>query len=196
LNSRAPACLVTLLSFIVSVKKKPAACEVQGDSLNTFIGWLLTWRIAWYKLTATHRCVKAPVLIAIKRCAATTRRGTMRKRILFWAALFLIVAGVADNLYAYTYAFHNRTGHLIKVIVEVYDGEDRVSEVEAYGSYSFSTGLLLKSWKVEAFLENRWEQVMHNTCDLLPGNHTFSVHADETREPGGRVERNWYSTYQ
>jgi hypothetical protein len=45
-------------------------------------------------------------------------------------------------------------------------------------------------------MDNQWEQVMHNTCDLLPGNHAFSVHADETREPGGRVERNWYSTYQ
>jgi len=120
----------------------------------------------------------------------------MKKGIIIVAALYLFIAGAAEELYAYTYTFHNRTGHFIKVIVEVYDEEDRVSEIETQGSYSVSTGLLLKSWKVEVFLDNRWEQVMHNTCDLLPGNHAFSVHADETKGPAGRVERNWYSTYR
>ena len=120
----------------------------------------------------------------------------MKKGIIIVAALLLLVAGAVGELYAYTYTFHNRTGCLIRLIVEVYDGEDRMSQIEAQRSFSFSTGLLLKSWVVEAFLDNRWEQVMHNTCDLLPGNHTFSVHADETEEPGGRVPRNWYSAYQ
>ena len=158
----------------------------------------LTWKTAWYKLTLACRRLKTPTLIAHDCRGAKTikEEGTIKKRILFVAALLLFVAVAAEEVYAYTYTFHNRTGHLIKVIVEVYDGEDRMSEIEAHGSYSFSTGLLLKSWKVETFLENRWEQVMHNTCDLLPGNHTFSVHADETGEPGGRVPRNWYSTYQ
>jgi hypothetical protein len=29
------------------------------------------------------------------------------------------------------------------------------------------------------------------TCDLLPGNHTFSIYFDEKKDPGGVVARTW-----
>jgi hypothetical protein len=123
------------------------------------------------------------------------KEGTMRKGIIVLATLTLFMAGVKD-LHAYTYTYHNKTCYLIKVIVEVYNGEDRANQVEPNGSLSFSTDLLLKSWKAEAFLDNRWQQVLHLTCDFLPGSHAFSVYVNETTDPGGTVSRNWYSTDQ
>jgi hypothetical protein len=110
--------------------------------------------------------------------------------------LYILVAGVTNDLYAFTYTFHNRTGHLVKVTVELYDGEDATSEIDANKSYTLSTALLLKSWKVEIFQGGGWEPVMNNTCDMLPGNHVYSIHADEKRGPDGTVVRNWRSSYQ
>ena len=119
----------------------------------------------------------------------------MRKGIIVLMTLALFIAGMRD-IYAYTYTYSNRTGYLIKIIVEVYNGEERTSEIEPNGSYSFSTDLLLKSWKAEAFLDNQWQQTLHLTCDFLPGSYSFSVHVDETRDLDGTVTRNWYSTNQ
>ncbi len=119
----------------------------------------------------------------------------MKKSVIIVGALLLIVLAV-DQLYAYTYTFHNRTALLIKVIVELYDGEDRTGEVVPQGSYMVSTPLLLKSWRVEAYMDDQWQQVMYNTCDLLPGSYVFSVNVDQTMEPGGRVMRTWYSSNQ
>ncbi len=119
----------------------------------------------------------------------------MKRGIILLLTLTLFIAGMG-NLYAYTYTYNNRTCYLIKVIVEVYNGEDRTNQVEPNGSLSFSTDLLLKSWKAEAFLDNRWQQILHLTCDFLPGSHAFSVYVNETTDPGGTVSRNWYSTDQ
>jgi hypothetical protein len=121
------------------------------------------------------------------------REGTMRKRIILLVALILFMAGMG-NLYAYTYTYNNKTSYLIKVIVEFYHGEDRTNLIKPNGFYSFSTDFLLKSWKAEAFLDNQWQQILHLTCDFLPGNHSFSIHVNETRDLGGTATRNWYST--
>jgi hypothetical protein len=119
----------------------------------------------------------------------------MRKGIIVLVTLTLFMTGVKD-LYAYTYTYHNKTCYLIKVIVEVYNGEDKTIQVEPNGFFSFSTDLLLKSWRAEAFLDNQWQRILHLTCDFLPGSHSFSVRVDETRDPDGTVTRNWYSTNQ
>ncbi len=119
----------------------------------------------------------------------------MREGIILLVTLILLIAGVED-LYAYTYTYNNKTCHLLRVIVEVYNGEDRTNLIESNGTYSFSTDLLLKSWKAETFLDNRWQQILHLTCDFLPGNHSFSVQVDETRDLNGTVTRHWYSTNQ
>jgi hypothetical protein len=120
----------------------------------------------------------------------------MKKNLIMAGVLCLLVAGVTDDLHAYTYTFQNRTGYLVRVVVELYDGEGGTSEIDAHGSYALSTPLLLKSWKVEAFHGGRWEPVMNNTCDMLPGNHAYSIHVDEKREPSGAVTRGWHSAYQ
>lgn len=119
----------------------------------------------------------------------------MKKSVILVGALLLVVA-VADHLYAYTYTFRNRTVFPITLIVELYEGEDRTGRVEPQGSYTVSTPLLLKSWRVEALVDNQWQQVMHNTCDLLPGSYAFSVNVEETKDPAGRVMRTWYSSNQ
>jgi len=117
----------------------------------------------------------------------------MKKGIIVLVTLTLFIAGI-QNLYAYTYTYNNRVPYLIKVILEVYNGEDRTNQIEPNGSYDFSTDLLLKSWRAEVFLDNQWQQILHLTCDFLPGNHSFSIHVDETRDQRGTVTRNWYTT--
>ncbi len=121
--------------------------------------------------------------------------GAMRRGIIVLGTLTLFIVGMSD-LCAYTYTYNNRTCYLIKVIVEVYNGKDRINQIEPNGSYGFSTDLLLKGWKAEAFLDNRWQQILHLTCDFLPGSHSFSVYVDETRDLCRTVTRNWYSTNQ
>ena len=68
---------------------------------------------------------------------------------------------------------------------------DQTGELEANGSYVISSKFLLKSWTADVFLDNKWEQVLNMTCDLLPGNHTFSIYFDEKKDPGGTVTRTW-----
>lgn len=117
----------------------------------------------------------------------------MKKLVLFLAAVTVILVCTASDLLAFTYTFQNQTGYPIKVMVEVYNGEDRTSRIEAGRSYSFSTDLLLKSWTTEAFIDQRWERILHLTCDLLPGNHAFSVHVNETKDRSGIVKLEWYT---
>jgi hypothetical protein len=116
----------------------------------------------------------------------------MRKGIIVMVTLTILVTGT-KSLYAYTYMYHNKTGYLIRVIVEVYQGEDRINLIESNEFHSFVTDLLLKSWRAEAFLDNRWKQILHLTCDFLPGNHSFSIYVNETMDPHGTVTRDWYS---
>ncbi len=103
--------------------------------------------------------------------------------ILFWAAM--------GNVYAYTYTYNNGTGYPIKVTAQLYDDADKTGELEANGSYTISSKFLLKSWTAEVFLNNKWQQILNMTCDLLPGNHTFSIYVDEKKDPDGVVTRTW-----
>jgi hypothetical protein len=117
----------------------------------------------------------------------------MRKGIIVFMTLTILLIGTR-NLYAYRYMFSNSTRYFIKVTAKIYNGEDRNNQIEPNRSYTFSTDQLLKSWKAEAFLGNQWKQVLHLTCDFLPGNHSFSIHVDETTDPHGTLARDWYST--
>ena len=113
----------------------------------------------------------------------------MRKGIVVVAIIFLYVTMGSVNAYTYTYS--NRSGHPIKVIVQLYDDVDKTGQIEANESYTVSTKSLLKSWIAEVFLENRWQQILNMTCDLLPGNQTFSIYVDEVKDPSGIITRTW-----
>jgi hypothetical protein len=63
--------------------------------------------------------------------------------------------------------------------------------LQAKGSYAISSKSLLKSWTADAFIENKWQQVLNMTCDLLPGNHTFSIYFDENKNPAGHITQIW-----
>lgn len=106
------------------------------------------------------------------------------------AAIILFCAGMED-VYAYTYTYHNRTGYLIRVSVQLYHDADKIGQIEANKSYAISTAFFLKSWTAEAFLDNEWQQVLNLTCDFLPGNHTFSIYASEVQDANGVVSRSW-----
>jgi uncharacterized protein YycO len=118
------------------------------------------------------------------------RRTLMRRRIVVVAALIFLCA-TTGNVNAYTYTYSNRTGHLIKVIVQLYNDLDKTGQIEANESYTVSTKSLLRSWTAEVFLDNRWQQILNMTCDLLPGNQTFSIHVDEVKDPSGIITRTW-----
>jgi hypothetical protein len=115
---------------------------------------------------------------------------TSQKWIVSVAALILFLAAI-ENLHAYTYTYSNGTGYPVKVIAQLYDDADQTGELKANGSYAISSKSLLKSWTAEVFLDNKWQQVLNMTCDLLPGNHTFSIYFDEKKDPGGVVARTW-----
>lgn len=118
------------------------------------------------------------------------KEDVMRRGIIILAALVLFCAGTGD-LYAYTYTYNNRTGYLIRVNVQLYDGADETAEIEANRSHAVSTGFLLKSWTAEAFLGNKWQQVLNLTCDFLPGNQTFSIYVSEVKNADGVTSRSW-----
>jgi hypothetical protein len=114
----------------------------------------------------------------------------MKKGAVVATLLILFCAGVG-NTYTYTYTYSNGTGYPVKVIAQLYDDADQTGELKANGSYAISSKSLLKSWTAEVFLDNKWQQVLNMTCDLLPGNHTFSIYFDEKKDPGGVVARTW-----
>ncbi len=114
----------------------------------------------------------------------------MTRRIAILAALIFICTGMR-HAYGYTYTYNNKTAYPVRVIAQLYDEASRSSEIKTNESYSFSTKALLKSWVAEALIENKWQRVLDMTCDLLPGNHTFFIHVDETRGPNGAVNRTW-----
>jgi hypothetical protein len=113
-----------------------------------------------------------------------------RNGLVVLAALVFFCAAIGD-LWAYTYTYHNRTDHTIRVIARFYDDADKTAQIEAKKSYVISTPSLLKSWVTEAFLDNNWEQVLNLTCDLLPGNHIFSIYVKEVKNGGGDTGRAW-----
>ncbi|MBI5968578.1 MAG: hypothetical protein HY882_12080, partial [Deltaproteobacteria bacterium] len=79
------------------------------------------------------------------------------------AALAIFCLAVED-LWAYTYTYHNRTDYPIRVIAEFYDDGAQIASIEAKESRVISTPSLLKSWVAEAFLEEGWKQVLNLTC--------------------------------
>jgi len=105
--------------------------------------------------------------------------------------LLLTLCVTLQSASAFTYTYGNGTPCRVKVTVHLYDGTDRIGELEANGSYTISSEALLKSWSAEAFTDNEWKQVVSMTCDLLPGNHTFSIYFDETKDVSGQVTRIW-----
>jgi hypothetical protein len=121
----------------------------------------------------------------------TKNGGVVQKGIVGVAALLIFLCAVIGNVCAYTYTYSNKTGHLIKVIVQLYDDADKTGQIEANESYTVSTKSLLKSWIAEVFLENRWQEILNMTCDLLPGNQTFSIYVDEVKDGNGIVKRTW-----
>ena len=106
------------------------------------------------------------------------------------AAIILVCALIGDA-HAYTYTYNNGTDYRIRVTVELYDDADKTGELQTKGSYIISSKALLKNWNAEVFLDEKWQQVLTMTCDLLPGNHTFTIYMDEKKEPDGTVTRTW-----
>ena len=112
-------------------------------------------------------------------------------RVMSVAVLLLLLCAVVSNAFAYTYTYTNGTSYKVRVFVQLYDDADKTAEIEPNGSYVISSTSLLKSWTAEAFLEDSWQRVLDMTCDLLPGNHTFSIYFDEKNDPAGKVMRTW-----
>jgi hypothetical protein len=106
-------------------------------------------------------------------------------------AAVVLLGTVAGDCYAYTYRFINGSPYPISVTVRLYDGTARTAELAPNTAHSVTTDALLQDWEAKALLDNAWQQVLHLTCDFLPGNHTFSVRVTETAQPGGTVDRHW-----
>jgi hypothetical protein len=114
----------------------------------------------------------------------------MTKRLSILAALIFFCVGMG-RLYGYTYTYNNRTAYPVRLIVQLYEEADRSGEMGTSKSYAFATKALLKSWIAEAFLENKWQQVLDMTCDLLPGDHSFFIYVNESKDPNGATNRSW-----
>jgi hypothetical protein len=103
----------------------------------------------------------------------------------------LLCAGV-HGLCAYTYTYNNKTDLLLRIDVKLYDDADKSGEIAANRSHSVSTKFLIRSWSIEVFLDGKWQQALELTCDLLPGDHTFSIYVKEIREGDGGTKQDWY----
>jgi hypothetical protein len=114
----------------------------------------------------------------------------MRSGIVAVALLFTFCATIGD-LSAYTYTYSNRTGYLVKVTVRLYDDAENTGQIKPDESYTVSSKSLLRSWTADVFLDNKWQQILDMTCDLLPGNQTFSIYVDEAKDASGLVTRTW-----
>ncbi|MBI5584088.1 MAG: hypothetical protein HY892_09710 [Deltaproteobacteria bacterium] len=122
----------------------------------------------------------------IKRRAAL-RRGIM----VWWALLFYGLIPETADLWAYTYNYHNRTGQTLRLTVELYDDGARTLPLGTEATQTMVSPFLLKSWSAEALLDGRWQQVLHLTCDFLPGDHAFSIYVQEDRNDRGESTRVW-----
>lgn len=111
----------------------------------------------------------------------------MRRAGLIVAMFVLLTAGVRTSC-AYTYTYCNETDLLVRIDIQLYDDVNKGAEIAPRGSHSLSTRSLIKSWTVDAFLDNRWQQALELTCDLLPGDHRFSIYVKEI----GEGKRDWY----
>ncbi|MBP1733000.1 MAG: hypothetical protein H6Q55_3429 [Deltaproteobacteria bacterium] len=111
----------------------------------------------------------------------------MRRTAIVLVMLVLLGAG-AHTVCAHTYTYHNNTNHLVRIDVQLYDDANSVAEIAGHKSHTISTRSLIKSWTVAVFLDNEWQQALELTCDLLPGDHTFSIYVREI----GEGKRDWY----
>ncbi|MEW6666620.1 MAG: hypothetical protein AB1512_15545 [Thermodesulfobacteriota bacterium] len=103
----------------------------------------------------------------------------------------ILLCGWTQGVHAYTYTYHNKTDHVIRVNVRLYDDADKTAPIEPRGSYAVSTRFLLKSWTVEVYSDNHWLRVLELTCDVLPGDHTFSILVEEVKGSDGKIKRSW-----
>jgi hypothetical protein len=110
---------------------------------------------------------------------------------IFVATVLLILFCAMGNAHAYTYTYNNGTDYPVRVTAQLYDDADKSGELEAHGSWVVSSKSLLKSWTADALIDNSWQQILNMTCDLLPGDHRFSIYFDENKEADGRVMRSW-----
>ncbi len=114
----------------------------------------------------------------------------MRRGAIILGALLIICTG-AVNLFAYMYTYDNRTDYDIRLTVELYDDSDKIIQVKALDSQVLVTQFLLKSWIVEVFLNDKWNRVLHLTCDVLPGDHVFSIYVREVKNERGELSQSW-----
>jgi hypothetical protein len=119
----------------------------------------------------------------------------MRRAVILLLTAILLFAG-SQLVNAYTYTYSNKTDHRIRVSVRLYEEADRSCDIEAGGSCEVSTKALLKSWGVEAFLDNSWRLGQEMTCDMLPGDHPYSIYLNEVRAPDGKAALEWYVEHQ
>lgn len=117
-------------------------------------------------------------------------KDTKRKKLIFLVALFIAIL-TAGDLFAYTYIYNNRTDYGIRLTVGLYDDGDKIIHIEANNSATITTKFLLKSWIAEALIGSKWNQVLHLTCDFLPGDHTFSIYVKEVKNNDGELKQNW-----
>ncbi|HME44863.1 MAG TPA: hypothetical protein VKF36_17360 [Syntrophorhabdales bacterium] len=133
--------------------------------------------------------MKNRLRLRLKRETTCTKNGVTGRIVI--AALIILVCAVVGDAHAYTYTYTNGTGYLVKVTAQLYDDADKTAELKANGSYTISSKSLLKSWVAEVFLADTWQQVLNMTCDLLPGDHTFSIYVDEKKDTNGVLIRTW-----
>ena len=104
------------------------------------------------------------------------------------ALMLVLLCTVTHAARAYTYTYHNKTDYAVRIDVWLYDEAHRVAQIAPGQSQSISTKFLIKSWAVDVLADNGWKQALELTCDLLPGDHTFSIYVKEV----GEGKRDWY----
>jgi hypothetical protein len=103
-------------------------------------------------------------------------------------ATIVLFCTATHTVCAYTYTYYNKTDLSVRIDIQLYDDLNKGAEIAAHGSHIISTRSLIKSWTVDVFLDNKWQQALELTCDLLPGDHTFSIYVEEI----GEGKRDWY----
>jgi hypothetical protein len=114
------------------------------------------------------------------------------KRITCCAALIvLLLVPSLQGAASYTYTFKNESGIPVRVTVELYDDPSRQNRLEPGTAWSFSAPSLLRHWKVDAHLHNEWQEVLFLTCDVLPGDQTFTIVVGQATDEKGRNTLYW-----
>ena len=106
-------------------------------------------------------------------------------------AAILFLCAAVEGLDAYTYTYRNATGYRLRVTVLLYDEVEKTGQIEPDASFTVSSTSLLKSWTADVFQDKEWRQILDMTCDLLPGNQTFSIYVEEKKDSDGAITRAW-----